>query len=660
MFHASALLGSPPANPVVAVCYAEEDIRVNDAVFITQTKPPRGVSKYVSRVSNAAPELLGSETFLGFSMSNVNGSKGGSEQLSVGVSGTFTTHADPAHIRRLQPGDYLKVGPPAPAQFLDHAETFHPPTYTTELDPVEYAPLRFVRQETASTMRVIITKGHLQVPGIFSNKGTSSELFERLDPKGHTRPRLGPDHDPVLNDASFPDGRFFPAKASIGVTTLTPDSRKVWVTSQHVWRVFMKMRFWLRADMQPGPGFVDGEGKRTGVFTMTSEVLANRMGRLVPFVLMVDAQNTVRLVDANSIASGRPLLLAEQLVGKAFTLSADTARDASGAFVHPRSNYPDRKGNPMYTKERTWIMARWEDDGKDLNRIAVKFWDSLDKFIPPGESETDGARWNRTVPSADTFRPSLQTLPDAQGGPGSTPIVIFAKALQKKLGEMRKAYKNMLPPPAEKFLSAMETWIGGNMPNGNSWAGVTDPENLHLVYTGISFSNALSRDVFDDGEGMDKATPELQQTLVGRQTTTDYAINTSKPRQANLDCAPKFARVWGLGAAWTEDDPTPENVLRGIPLQDDEKTLARWTVDPLYFASRHTHALPVCTQWVDRLALQEYAQLHTVLGSRADNYRSGVTDEIHPRLGESGKAGWTASAAMDAAPAEADFDALVD
>jgi hypothetical protein len=601
MFHASALLGTPAANPVVAVCYAETDVRVNDAVFAaSNAKPQRGESKYVSRVTNDPPKANGVDLFIGFSLSNVN-VRDGHRQVSVGVNGTFTTHADPTDLRRLKPGDYLNVGPPTPAQFLDHPATFHAPTYTVELDPTKYAPLRFLRRETVSTMRVQITKGHVQMPGVFTNKGKSKDEYLALVDEGDNFPmaRWSSERETHVEGGlrgDFHDG-FLPT----------------WVASQHAWRVFMKMRSWTPAEMLPGPGFVDSEGKRTGVFTMTSPKIHDGTNQLIPFVLMVDARNAVRLVDASSIASGRPMLLNSQLSGKPFQLKA-----ALGQKFHNET---------IKTAERVEVQHVWEIARGQLAAL----WDEIAGIAPPypkGEEVFDTSvrvEDSNLRPLVDQFRSIISTL--------------------------KQRTRGNLPQVSQTFLAAMEKWFVDVPGNRNAFEVVFDGA-LGLQPFAVNFEK--------DDEGMGAARPPEQLTL-GRVAPKLNAIDISRPTQAMLDSAPNYGRVWGLGQDWKVDDAIPENVLRGVPTESGSHTdqrLVRWTVDPLYYAKREQLQLPQCSDWVERLAHQEYVQLAKHDPIKRGSIRTGVTEDVVPRLGQT--PAWVASTAMGTAPTNAEFDALVD
>ena len=246
----SAVLSPPAAHPVVVVCYTApgSNIRPCDPVFRV------GGRNKILTVTEVPPEN-GSAAFVGFAMDPPMGPATG-KQVTVGVAGVFSTHADPTHLDKLLPGDYLSLQKPGNVHvtIADHLQSYTPPAYTVAW--TGHAPIRMLHRETASTMRVQITVGHCRVPGVFRNTGVSANG--------------GVDVVTRQFNAAFGNGSF-------NTTTAC--------------RAFVKMRGWTPNEMIVGPGFVDKDNKRTGVFTFISPKLTQLMGREVPFLLCVGEPN---------------------------------------------------------------------------------------------------------------------------------------------------------------------------------------------------------------------------------------------------------------------------------------------------------------------------------------------------------------------------------
>ena len=585
MMHPSALLGTPPAHPVVAVCIAKVgSVQTNDAMFVDNASPRdrRGPAKDVSKVTTDV-----SGTFLGFSMSNIGpDAPPHKRELSVGVAGAFTTHADPADIARMRPGDYLRMDTQSLARIADHAGSFYPPKYTVATG-TQHGPLRFLRRETHSTMRVLIAKASRSTGPTYPNKGTKLHAATAF-----------------IETPTFTD-----KLNTYGETATDLADLPAIVTTQMAWRAYMKMRGW--GDLEYGPGFLDAEGMRTGVFTMTSKSLHAR----VPFVLMVDTRNAVRLVSAESVQRGKPTLLAQQLQGKPYDFSATGVRD-------------------KYTSESAKVLDQYYAMCDALKDVWKAFITA--EVIKNSDLDTD---W----PATGTY---TSWLDDAAYGTfrqaWMTAISTFEAATRPFLvpaetGTFIQTLKSYLSPGKNVSVVSLQPKLTYNATDKNPF---DTKAHGNLTEMAVNAANDTTSSIASDNE------PQLVQ--VGANYTNEMQrIDNSPAVQAALTVGSTASRIWGLSAAsWSDTDTTPTNVLRGV------EAAAGWQLDPGYYPRKtDVGDLPQCETWVNAWAATEYVAATPGLGDDG-NYRTIAPQMRGGRerpLGDTRGDGWKATSAMGGA-----------
>jgi hypothetical protein len=177
-----AVSSPAPAHPVVVVCTRpgptsvfDNAIRVNDALFKTAARPRKGAIRPIA----VSTRFTDPTSFVGFAMDNV-GEK--DDIVVVGVAGTFSTPALAHDLDKLHPGDWICIDArqTQSSRVGDHTDQFRLPHYYLCTDvAANYAPLRFLRRETHTSMRVTITKC---VP---------PQIKSVLPTRGPIRPSLG-------------------------------------------------------------------------------------------------------------------------------------------------------------------------------------------------------------------------------------------------------------------------------------------------------------------------------------------------------------------------------------------------------------------------------------------------------------------------------------
>jgi hypothetical protein len=699
MPHPSAVLATPPANPVVVVCWAGEDVRPNDAVFLDRTKHKRGGPRFVSKVSTAPPAVNGTHTFVGYAMTSMDAGNPNRE-ITVGVAGAFTTHADPADIARLTPGDYLTMGPPSPERFLDHAESFHPPSYTLAVGST-YSPVRFLRQETASTMRVLIIKGRRPQTHAFSNKGRV-----RRPSWQHVTLSVLPPLDLVWGLNTFNDpvpatvaGNLFNAvnqffgndRTSVHRSSL--DDLSTWQAVQHGWRVFMKMKDWGPNQLVHGPGLLDINGYQTGVFTMLSPALKMPGQAPEPFLLMVDNQNAVRLVTAASVLAGVPKLMQRQQHGQPYVLTRVTEAqnaadnyDFGGPKVHGQLDAFQRMawpaGRETFTQESVFIWDMYQQMCKDLGQI----WQAIFEN-EMGENDGIVLGGNRTALQNDARATWAAQI---RNGPG---YYAFSTATENMTAQLlawkanieefeAKTSNHFLTDEMHTFLTALkdEWFVEQNITDG----GVTMPKITLTTAFGVtnpirpqySFSGADGEEWKIDPFGLRDGGVNIAVLGIGEMSAaeryTPNVVNAGRaypgveqpidrdyPLPAALVVPNLKYRIWGLCDCWSVRDLNPNNVLKDLPLPEYKN----WSMNEHYVPDTPLVAIPPCTRWVDKWAQVDPVLRTQNIGGFANdtserNYRNaapkGVDPTAHP-LGVTasrGGVGWVATQAMGGAAEE--------
>jgi hypothetical protein len=705
MIHPSALLGTAAANPVVAVCIANGTAQTNDAVFIAAEKGQRDratTTKNVTKVTTDVPS--GGGTFVGFAMSTIRtNTPADKRQLSVGVAGAFTTHADPDDIRRLQPGDYLAMNAPSTARIADHDAAFRPPKYTVA-GPDQHAVLRFLRQETASTMRVLITKARRFTDIVYPNRGFNPRpawVHARLDywPGRTTHGIHSMDiltRDTTANLAA-PNG----TQAQTQTTALNTQDIAMLYKKQMGWRVFMKLKDWTPAELSYGPGLLDKDGYRTGVFTMTSDALTARMGgNRVPFLLMVDNRNAVRLVTAESAVRGQPVLLAEQQQGRPYTLFRNTGRGAfaAGAAEYNQGGAARVAHGPLpaavvaRTEHENWTKESWDireayldmclgvipAAGGPIPPIAslTGIWDSLTNAedaavaganawaaahaLPAGERYPSRAANMVVTPLYQAWDALIDRFEQTVSG-SQLPIEIlpFIQLLRDLFyvhtdGHGVQSWHLSVRPLQPKFATQITAGINTSPFEGleDIIRGVDgDKGTFYPEIPPVGIPTGTSSIAWDNRPGLVDVGQEYRATVM--------PLDTTPPMAANLRVPSQHYRIWGLGGQWAQTDRNPNRMLKDIPAS------LGWRVDPGYYPSiRQAGATPACAGWVNEWAKMEYVEKPTRDAWRhADgaaiqrNYRSHaplLRGDVSRPIADTAGDGWTATAAMGGgAPAAA-------